>query len=426
MLAAARRACSGIALLGPIGRYSIWRRAISFGIFLRSSAVEAAGGFAEDLGQGSGTPWGSSEESDFLLRILDSGLRVQYEPSLHVVHESPMPGLTDADRRKGYEYGLGHGHVLRLHGYPAWFAAYRVVQLLGASALFALKTRLGLAQFYFAMASGRATGWSKEQQPSLPTEIRPSAGEIQGTSGALVDADGKTYRLHAPAGDYIGELVEKSHRPYEHDLLRALDVFLRPGAVILDVGANIGNHTLYFAAHGSRVQAFEPNPEAVEYLRRNVALNGFGESVSVHAVAAGDRPGRVEVVAGESEMRLGMARSLEGEGDVPMIRLDDLVEDDVALIKIDVEGAEASVLRGASSIIARSKPVIVVETETAEQRRVLDSLLRTHYRFPLSFYWPPTYIYVPRRRDLLKLVRQRRVLLEAAGRAKHRVHNRSV
>src|SRR5262249_38059519 len=118
---------------GPIGRYSIWRRAISFGIFLRSSAVEAAGEFAEELGQGSGTPWGSGEESDFLLRVLDAGLRVEYEPELFVGHESPAPTTSECDRRRGYEYGLGHGHVLRIHGYPAWFAAYRIVQLFGAS-----------------------------------------------------------------------------------------------------------------------------------------------------------------------------------------------------------------------------------------------------------------------------------------------------
>jgi FkbM family methyltransferase len=411
---------------GPIGRYSIWRRAISFGIFLRSSAVEAVDGFAEDLGQGAGTPWGSGEESDFLLRILDAGFRIQYEPSLHVCHESPAPKLTEADRRKGYEYGLGQGHVLRLHGYPVWFAGYRVAQLLAGSALFVLKTRLGLAQFYFAMASGRAKGWSNEHETSAAATVQLPSGELQRTVGVLVEADGKSYRLDAPAGDYIGELVEASHRPYEHDLLRALDVFLEPGDVILDVGANIGNHTLYFAAHGSRVHAFEPNPEAVEYLRRNVVLNGFERTVSVYAVAVGDHPGSVEVLAGESEMRLGMARSFEGSGDVPLVRLDDVVAaDDVALIKIDVEGAEASVVRGASSIIARSKPVIVVETETDEQRRALDSLLRTHHRFPMSFYRPPTHVYVPRRRDLLQLARQWRVLLEAAGRVKHRVHDRS-
>lgn len=144
---------------GLVGRYSIWRRAISIGIFLRRSAVEVVGGFAEDLGQGSGTRWGSGEESDCLLRLLESGFRVQYEPTLHVCHESPRPGLTSAERRKAYEYGLGHGHVLRVHRYPVWFVAFRVVQLLGVSVVFALRTKLGLAQFYFAMALGRASGW---------------------------------------------------------------------------------------------------------------------------------------------------------------------------------------------------------------------------------------------------------------------------
>lgn len=144
---------------GPIGRYNIWRRAISFGIFLRSSAVEAVGGFAEDLGQGAGTRWGSGEESDYLLRILETGSWVQYEPSLHVGHESPTPTLTAVDRRKAYEYGLGHGRVLKLHRYPIWFVAFRVVQLFAGSVAFLLTAKLARARFYFAMAVGRAAGW---------------------------------------------------------------------------------------------------------------------------------------------------------------------------------------------------------------------------------------------------------------------------
>lgn len=408
---------------GAIGRFSIWRRAISIGIFLRASAVEAVGGFSEELGQGSGTRWGSGEESDLLLRMLESGLRIQYEPSLHVRHESPLPTLTERDRRRAYEYGLGHGHVLRMHGYPRWFVAFRVAQLIGASGAFALKTRLGSAQFYLAMALGRAKGWSRAHQAPAGEGSPPA--EAEAAPGACVQADGKAYRLDAPSEDYIGELVRTSHRPYEHDLLRALRVLLPPGALIADVGANIGNHTMYFAAHGFRVHAFEPNPDAVEYLRRNVLINRFGDLVQVHAVAAGDHAGTASVALGESEMRLGMARSLPGAGDIPLVRLDDLLGDEeVALIKIDVEGAEASVVRGAASIIARDKPVIVVETENDGRRHALDSLLSEHHRFPMAFYGPPTYIYVARRRDLLKLARQWRVLLEAAGRVQHRLHNR--
>lgn len=149
---------------GPIGRYSIWRRAISIGIFLRASVVMAAGGFAEDLGQGSGTHWGSGEESDYLLRVIETGWRVQYEPSLYVHHESPEP-TTSAESRKAYGYGLGHGRVLRAHHYPVWFVAFRVAQLLLGSAVFVLTGRPAKARFYCAMALGRALGWIKWRPP---------------------------------------------------------------------------------------------------------------------------------------------------------------------------------------------------------------------------------------------------------------------
>jgi glycosyltransferase involved in cell wall biosynthesis len=161
---------------GPVGRFNVWRRAISFGIFLRSSAVEAAGRFEEDLGQGSGTRRGSGEESDYLLRVIESGLRVHYEPSLHVCHESPSPTLTRIDRRKAFRYGFGQGYVLRVHRYPPWFVIFRVVQLLAVSALFLLKARPGSAQFYLAMALGRATGWlraagrPRDANAALPNE----------------------------------------------------------------------------------------------------------------------------------------------------------------------------------------------------------------------------------------------------------------
>jgi glycosyltransferase involved in cell wall biosynthesis len=144
---------------GPIGRFNLWRRAISFGIFLRSPAVEAVGGFSEELGQGSRTGWGSGEESEFLLRVLEAGFRIQYEPALYVNHESPRPSSNRRDRQKAYEYGRGHGYVLRLHHYPLWFVGFRVLQLMGAAAAFAVTARFALAQYYFAMALGRANGW---------------------------------------------------------------------------------------------------------------------------------------------------------------------------------------------------------------------------------------------------------------------------
>ena len=143
---------------GPIGRHNLWRRAISFSFFLRRSTVVAVGGFAEDLGLGARTRWGSGEESDYLLRALEAGLEIEYDPSLFVQHESPSLVGGAAERRAGYDRGLGQAEVLRRHRYSLWFAAYRVLQPATGSALLLLRGRVAEARYYFAIALGRARG----------------------------------------------------------------------------------------------------------------------------------------------------------------------------------------------------------------------------------------------------------------------------
>jgi glycosyltransferase involved in cell wall biosynthesis len=144
---------------GPIDRYNVWRRAISVGFFLRRSTVTTVGTFAEDLGLGAGTRWGSGEESDYLLRALEAGFTIQYEPSLFVCHEWTRMKGGEAERQAAYERGLGHGEVLRRHRYPLWFAAFRVLQLVAGSALLLVKGQVADARYYFAMSRGRASGW---------------------------------------------------------------------------------------------------------------------------------------------------------------------------------------------------------------------------------------------------------------------------
>jgi GT2 family glycosyltransferase len=144
---------------GSIDRYNVWRRAISFSFFLRRSAVAAVGDFAEDLGLGAGTRWGSGEESDYVLRALEAGFTIRYEPALFVYHESPRLVGGETERGAAYVRGVGHGEVLRRHDYPLWFAAFRVLQLAAGAALLLLRGRLVEARYYFAMSRGRARGW---------------------------------------------------------------------------------------------------------------------------------------------------------------------------------------------------------------------------------------------------------------------------
>lgn len=144
---------------GAIDRRNVWRRAISYTLFLRRAAVDEIGAFDERLGAGSGTVWEAGEESEYLLRGLARGLSFWYEPSLAVVHESPRPLPGRQSRVKGFRSGAGHGEVLRRYGYPWWFAAWRTGQLLAGAGAFLVRGRASEASFYAAMAAGRAVGW---------------------------------------------------------------------------------------------------------------------------------------------------------------------------------------------------------------------------------------------------------------------------
>jgi GT2 family glycosyltransferase len=140
---------------------NVWRTAVAITIFLRRSVVDALDGFDETLGVGSGTPWGSGEETDYLLRALAHGFRLDFDPSIVVHHESPNPAFSRSAAARAYTYGMGNSRVLRKHGYGPWFALYRVLQLVAGATLFLGCAQFARARFYWAMARGRAVGWFK-------------------------------------------------------------------------------------------------------------------------------------------------------------------------------------------------------------------------------------------------------------------------
>jgi FkbM family methyltransferase len=202
------------------------------------------------------------------------------------------------------------------------------------------------------------------------------------------------YSVTAPDGDWIGSAIQRTGRPYEQDLLRTLGQFAQRSSIVLDVGANIGNHVLYFAlVRGATVHAFEPNPIAAEYLRTNIERNGAGD-VRVHEVGLSDADGRGRIAPAEE---LGMARlEQDDSGEIDVRRLDsyDLPPHPrITVMKIDVEGAEARVLKGAEETIRTHRPMIAMEAFDQDAGRLLYSL--GYRRFPLSFCSTPTYIFYP-------------------------------
>jgi FkbM family methyltransferase len=146
---------------------------------------------------------------------------------------------------------------------------------------------------------------------------------------------------------------------WEADVMKLLARWLKPGSLFVDVGANVGFHAVFAARLGAHVVAVEPVPWTLELLRANVWRHGA--EVEVVEAAASDSVGTVRI-AHDPAHRSGAAIGPEGI-EVRTAPLDELVpEGAVDVLKVDVEGAEPLVLRGASSLLARS-PVLAAVVE---------------------------------------------------------------
>jgi len=150
--------------------------------------------------------------------------------------------------------------------------------------------------------------------------------------------------------------------------LRELPNYVSKNKVSLDIGGNVGVYTYHLGRLSGEVITFEPNPKFVQYMRRAGLKN------EIHPVALSDRDGVAElrVPAPNGNEDSGMA-SLEASAvpedmlsrclDIDLKRLDDYSFKNVGFIKIDVEGHEESVIRGAMATIEREKPVLLIEIE---------------------------------------------------------------
>lgn len=166
--------------------------------------------------------------------------------------------------------------------------------------------------------------------------------------------------------------------------------------VVVEAGSNIGVHTVPLAkAVGAtgRVIAIEPQRIIHQYLCANLSLNGL-PNVETYHCGAGERAGTmavplVDYYAKQRNNFGGIALVAEGGGEPVAIRtVDEIVgQRQIHLLKIDVEGMEAEVLRGAKKTIRKSRPFLYVENDRIDKSEELIRLL-LHYQYRVFWHMP--------------------------------------
>ncbi|MGQ7848367.1 FkbM family methyltransferase [Granulosicoccus sp. 3-233] len=181
-------------------------------------------------------------------------------------------------------------------------------------------------------------------------------------------------RMAIFANEHVGIQINQ-YGVYERQELMVLFDFLKPvedafaRATVIDAGANIGNHSLFFSHYFQQVVAFEPNPSTCRLLAFNTEQV---DNISIVNQGLGDEQGTLLLV--EDSMNMGASSIVRKAGaderqiPVQIETLDRATADIdcIEMIKIDVEGFEINVLTGASGLIARHQPIIVFEQHAGE------------------------------------------------------------
>ncbi len=220
--------------------------------------------------------------------------------------------------------------------------------------------------------------------------VENESASVSGPFISTVSYDKDRFQFYvANAGDEIQGRHHANGLFYEVALLEYIRDTCPRGLMVADVGANVGNHAVYFdKVLGSReVVVFEPNEVASAILLKNIALNNC-KNVNTRYAKLGVSDTLIRYRIGETPLNNlgGTPLVADSEGPVTTVRLDDVLGCfRMGLIKIDVEGMEISVLRSAEKLIATAAPVIAIEVTPESVSEVRTFLDACGYRIERTF-----------------------------------------
>ena len=182
-------------------------------------------------------------------------------------------------------------------------------------------------------------------------------------------------------GEFIQNRIFLEQNYFENRELSQIKKYINTGDVILDIGANIGNHTIYFLMEckAKYVYCFEPTKHTFEILRKNIEINNLSDDVELYNFALGsiETNGHMDINKGDAGANHVI---LDKDGDVVVKRLDQVVFDKkIDFVKIDVEGFEYDVLIGAEDVLKKYRPIIYIEIFDSNYDKVNSVLNKMGY-----------------------------------------------
>lgn len=198
----------------------------------------------------------------------------------------------------------------------------------------------------------------------------------------------KFYVPNYPIDIIQAEIVDK-WKFFEEDILRELQPYIKKNAVILDIGANIGNHSIYWVvrSNAKKIYSFEPVKDTFKILKKNVEINELSEKIKILNIGLSDKKINGSVSLYVQNNIGGTHVKQNGNGTLLLEKLDNIkiAEDVVDFVKIDVEGHEFQVLQGAEETLKKYKPTIFIEIFPENKHKVHKFLTDLGYRLEKSF-----------------------------------------